>query len=68
MNKLSSHNLLGALQAGAGENDEVDSAVPGDAEQVPSAATSAQPEKAGSEQNDAQTEGRDSELTKPEAE
>ena len=60
-------SLLGALQAGAAENDEVESAVAGDAEQVPSPATSAQPEKAGSEQNDAQTEERDNELTKPEA-
>ena len=60
-------SLLGALQAGAAENDEVDSAVAGDAEQVPSPAASAQPEKAGSEQSDAQTEERDNELMKPEA-
>ena len=56
-------SLLGALQAGAAENDEGDSAVAGDAEQVPSAATSAQPGNAGSEQ----TEAGDNELMKPEA-
>jgi len=58
-------SLLGALQAGAAENDKVDSTVAGDAEQVQSPTTSSvQPENAGSEV----TEVRDDERTKPEAE
>jgi hypothetical protein len=58
-------SLLGAVHAGAAENDELDSAVAGDAEQTPSpAATSAQPGNAGSEQ----TEAGDNKPAKPEAE
>ena len=58
-------SLQGAVQAGAAENDKVDSAVVSDVEQVQSpATTSAQPGSAGS----TQTEVGDNELTKPEAE
>ena len=58
-------SLLGALQAGAAENDKVDSAVASDTEQAQSPTTrSVQAENAGSEQ----AEVRDGELTKPEAE
>jgi len=56
--------LLGAVQAGAAENDKVDSAVAGDAEQMRlPATTSGQTENVGG----VQTEAGDSELTKPEA-
>ena len=56
-------SLLGALQAGATESDEGDSAVAGAVEPPQSpAATSAQPEDAGSEQ----TGAGDDALTKPE--
>ena len=56
-------SLLGAVQAGAEENDQVDSAVASDAEQVQSPATTpAEPGNVGSEQ----TETGDKELTKPE--
>jgi hypothetical protein len=62
---LQNTSLLGTLQAGAAENDEVDSAVASDAEQAqPPATPSAQPGNVGS----AQTEAGDSELTNPEAE
>ena len=58
-------SLLGALQAGAAENDEGDSAVASDAEQAQSpAARSAQPEDTGSEQ----TQAGDNEPEKPESE
>lgn len=56
-------SLLGAVQAGAEENDQADSAVASDAEQVQSPATTpAEPGNVGSEQ----TETGDKELTIPE--
>jgi hypothetical protein len=60
---VQNNSLLGALQAGAAENDEGDSAIAGAGEQAQSpAATPAQPEDAGSEQ----TGAGDDALTKPE--
>ena len=56
--------LLSAVQAAAADNDNVDSAVASDAEQAQSpTTTSAQPGSAAS----TQTEVRDNELTKPDA-